>query len=110
MEHHSQRPNLQSEDHEIYDVIELVAITMMLLSLSPARFFCSGRHREGAVREGPCCEVAVHVIGNDREEIDSDDTCEKTGLFMDHFVYITHSPHPSPPRFASDYKLPFIRR
>ena len=110
MHQHSQRPNLQSNDHELYDVIELVAITMMSLRLSPARVLCSGRHREGAVREGPCSEVAAMHREGEVEVFDPDDTFGKKDLFMDHFVYITRSPHPPPPRFASDYKPPFIRR
>ena len=101
--HHSQRPNRQSKDHEIYDVIELVAITMMLLSLSLARF---GKERTASRRcsaRKSCCEVAVHGIGNDREEIEMDSACEKNGgLFMDHFLDNTHSPHPPPPQFVSD--------
>ena len=77
MHQHSQRPNLQSNDHELYDVIELVAITMMSLRLSPARVLCSGRHREGAVREGPCSEVAAMHREGEVEVFDSDDTFGK---------------------------------
>ena len=94
MHQHSQRPNLQSNDHELYDVIELVAITMMSLRLSPARVLCSGRHREGAVREGPCSEVAAMHREGEVEVFDPDDTFGKKRFV--HGPFRVYHPQPTP--------------
>ena len=78
---HTQRPNLQSVDDEVYDVIELVAITMMSLSLSPGNAMSCATEGIAKVQceKGPCSEVAVHVIGSDWEEFDSVDVCGEKG-------------------------------